>query len=85
MNKMIRRNTFDIQAAKQRCLRYRRRILDISQQVSALHIGSAYSCTEIVDCMFHGLLRRNLDGSFALYKVGVQKWHLSLETSRDRQ
>src|SRR6201984_3678084 len=63
MNKMIRRNAFDIQAAKERCLRYRRRILDISQQVGALHIGSAYSCTEIVDCMYHGLLRRNLDGS----------------------
>src|SRR5215831_19400696 len=63
MNKMIRRNTFDIQAAKERCLRYRRRILDISQQVGALHIGSAYSCTEIVDCMYHALMRRNLDGS----------------------
>src|SRR5215813_14956661 len=65
MNKMIRRNTFDIQAAKERCLRYRRRILDISQQVGALHIGSAYSCTEIVDCMYHALMRRNLDGSSA--------------------
>src|SRR5262249_38962377 len=63
MNKMIRRNTFDIQAAKERCLRYRRRILDLSQQVGALHIGSAYSCTEIVDCMYHALMRRNLDGS----------------------
>src|SRR5246127_808870 len=63
MNKMIRRNTFDIQAAKERCLRYRRGILDISQQVGALHIGSAYSCTEIVDCMYHALMRRNLDGS----------------------
>src|SRR5260221_8685366 len=63
MNKMIRRNTFDIPPAKERCLRYRRRILDISQQVGALHIGSAYSCTEIVDCMYHALMRRNLDGS----------------------
>ena len=63
MNKMSRHNLFDIDGAKKRCLRYRRRILDISQQVGALHIGSAYSCTEIVDCMYHGLLRRNLDGS----------------------
>src|SRR5882724_790496 len=62
MNKMIRRNTFDLPAAKARCLKYRRRILDISQQVGALHIGSAYSCTEIVDCMYHGLMRRGLDG-----------------------
>jgi len=63
MNKMIRRNTFDFRAAKERCLRYRRRILDISQQVGTLHIGSAYSCTEIVECMYHALMRRNLDGS----------------------
>src|SRR6266481_8891251 len=63
MNKMIRRNTFDADAAKTRCLRYRRRILDISQQVQALHIGSAYSCTEIVDAIYHGLMRRNLDGT----------------------
>src|ERR1700730_18394850 len=60
---MSRHNLFDIEGAKKRYLAYRRRILDISQQVGALHIGSAYSCTEIVDCMYHGLLRRNLDGS----------------------
>src|ERR1700724_1187243 len=63
MNKMIRRNTFDILAAKERCLRYRRRILDISQQVAALHIGSAYSCTEIADSFYNALMRQNADGS----------------------
>src|SRR3984893_16605510 len=62
MNKMVRLNSFDVKAANARCLRYRRRILDMSQQVGALHIGSAYSCTEIVDCMYHGLMRRSLDG-----------------------
>ena len=51
------RNSFDAAAARKRCLAYRRRILDISQQVSALHIGSAYSCTEIVDCIYNGLMR----------------------------
>jgi len=56
-------NGFDARLARERCRRYRRRILDISQQVAALHIGSAYSCTEIVDCMYHGLMRRNADGS----------------------
>lgn len=50
-------NRFDEAAARERCRRYRRRILDISQQVSALHIGSAYSCTEIVDCIYSGLMR----------------------------
>jgi transketolase len=63
MNEMGRRNFFDIRAARERCLRYRRRILDISQQVQALHIGAAYSCTEIVDCVYNGLMRRNLDGT----------------------
>src|ERR1700704_540015 len=63
MNKMDRRNAFELKAAQARCLKYRRRILDISQQIQALHIGSAYSCPEIVDCMYHGLMRRGLDGS----------------------
>ena len=56
-------NSFNTKEARERCRRYRRRILDISQQVQALHIGSAYSCTEIVDCFYHGLMRRNPDGS----------------------
>lgn len=56
-------NGFDPRQARERCWRYRRRILDISQQVQALHIGSAYSCTEIADCFYHGLMRRNPDGS----------------------
>ena len=58
---MSMRNNFDTRAALERCLRYRRRILDISQQVSALHIGSAYSCTEIVDAIYHGLMDRRRD------------------------
>ena len=58
-----RHNSFDTRAAKDRCRTYRRRILDISQQVQALHIGSAYSCTEIVDVIYHGLMRRGADGA----------------------
>jgi transketolase len=56
-----RRNSFDAAAAAERCRRFRRRILDISQQVSALHIGSAYSCTEIVDAIYFGLMDRERD------------------------
>ena len=63
MHDMTRRNSFDAAAARGRCLQYRKRILDISQQVQALHIGSAYSCTEIVDTIYHGLMRRNPDGT----------------------
>ena len=58
-----RSNRFNADAARERCRRFRRRILDISQQVSALHIGSAYSCTEIVDCIYYGLMRRRPDGA----------------------
>jgi len=39
-----------------RCRKYRRRILEISQQVSALHIAPAFSCTEIVDLIYNELL-----------------------------
>jgi len=58
------RNSFDTAAARRRCLTFRRRILDLSQRVSALHIAPAYSCMEMVDCVYHGLMRRDGDGSF---------------------
>ncbi|HUC62281.1 MAG TPA: transketolase [Alphaproteobacteria bacterium] len=63
MSAEMRLNSFDVAAARRRCLKFRKRILDVSQQVSALHIGSAYSCTEIVDCIYHGLMRRAPDGT----------------------
>jgi transketolase len=59
-----RLNSFDVAAARQRCLRYRRRILDISQQVSALHVAPAFSCLEIVDTLYNGLMTVGLDGRF---------------------
>ena len=52
-----RRNIFDSAVARARCKKYRRRILDMSQNVSALHIGGAFSCTEIVDCVYNDLMR----------------------------
>jgi transketolase len=52
-----RPNAFDVKAARARCKRYRRRILDMSQNVSALHIGGAFSCTEIVDGIYNELMR----------------------------
>lgn len=36
---------------------YRRRILDISQQVTALHVAPAFSCLEMVDLIYHVLMR----------------------------
>ncbi len=54
---------FDSAASRQRCLKYRRRILDISQQVTALHGAAAFSSMEMVDCIYHGLMRWNQDNS----------------------
>jgi transketolase len=60
----LRRNSLDLAAARRRCLGYRRRILDISQQVGALHIAPAFSCTEITDVLYNNLMRREADGNF---------------------
>jgi transketolase len=54
---------FDQAASQRRCMQYRRRILDISQQVSALHGAGAFSALEMVDCIYHYLMRRNPDGT----------------------
>jgi len=54
---------FDVEVSKDRCRRMRRRILDISQTVSALHIAPAFSCMEILDTIYFGLMRRARDGS----------------------
>lgn len=43
--------------AADRCRAYRKRILEISQQVSALHVAPAFSCMEIVDLIYHELKR----------------------------
>lgn len=48
---------FDVAVARRRCLFYRRRILDISQQVTALHVAPAFSCLEMVDLIYHVLMR----------------------------
>lgn len=65
-----RRNSFDVAAARQRCLRYRRRILDISQQVTALHVAPAFSCLEIVDTIYHGLMRRDAAHNPVMFRDG---------------
>jgi transketolase len=42
---------------QERCKRHRRRILEISQQVPALHIAPAFSCLEIVDTIYYDLMK----------------------------
>lgn len=48
----------NLQEAKQRCIRYRKRILRLSQKLGALHIAPAFSCLEIVDALYYGVMRR---------------------------
>lgn len=57
-------STFDVTAAKRRCLAYRRRILEISQTVTALHVAPAFSCLEITDVIYNTLMRRSNTGQF---------------------
>jgi transketolase len=57
-------NIFDTAAAAARCRAYRRRILDISQQVSALHVAPAFSCVEIVDALYNTIMRKSAGGGY---------------------
>lgn len=59
---------FDAAAARKRCLGYRKRILDISQKVSALHIAPAFSCLEMVDTIYGGLMRPGSEDTFLMSK-----------------
>jgi len=63
---------FDAAAARERCRKFRRRILDISQTVGALHIAPAFSCLELVDTVYFGLMNRtgnpDTDDTFILSK-----------------
>src|SRR5437762_8766761 len=63
---------FDIAAARARCRKFRKRILDISQTVGALHIAPAFSCLELVDTAYFGLMTRTgeseSDDTFILSK-----------------
>jgi transketolase len=56
------RNDLDAAAARERCKRHRKRILEMTQSVSALHIGGAFSSTEIVDCIYYELMRSGPGG-----------------------
>ncbi len=55
-------NSPDWAAARDRCNQYRRRILAVSQTVSALHVAPAFSCLEIVDAVYNILMRRTATG-----------------------
>ena len=50
------KNNYNIQDSINRCKKYRLRILEISQQVTALHIAPAFSSIEILDVIYNGLM-----------------------------
>ena len=52
MTKIEIRSEFKLEDSKERCRGYRKRILDISQKVTALHAAGAFSCAEIVDTIY---------------------------------
>jgi len=54
----------------ERCRQYRRRILNVSQRVTALHIAPAFSCTEIVDVVFNELMRHDDPADIFLMSKG---------------
>jgi len=48
-----------INNSKKRCKVFRKRILEMSQNVDALHISSAFSSTEIVENIYFNLMKKN--------------------------
>ena len=61
-------NKRDIKLTKKRCSIYRIRILEISQKVSALHLGGSFSCTEILDILFNKIMTKIEKKLFILSK-----------------
>lgn len=60
----VAKKPFDPEASLQRCKRIRKRILEISQEVSALHIGGSFSCVEIVETVYFSLMRHKDEAEY---------------------
>lgn len=59
---------FDKNKSLERCKQYRKKILEISQNVSAVHIGGAFSSTEILEIIFNYFLNNIEKKLFILSK-----------------
>ena len=59
---------FNSKKSKNNCLNYRKRILEISQKVSALHIGGSFSCTEVMEIIYSYFLSKNERDCFVMSK-----------------
>ena len=58
----------NIKNSKKRCKIYRKKILEISRNVSALHIGGSFSSIEILDVIYNDFLNKNKKDKFILSK-----------------
>ena len=58
----------EIKKSKKRSIKYRKRILELSQKVSALHLGGTFSCTEIMDLIFNAFLKKKDLDCFVMSK-----------------
>lgn len=52
------KNKYNIVSSKKRCKSLRLKLLEISQNVTALHLGGSFSSIEILDFIYYGLLSR---------------------------
>ena len=52
----------------ERCKKYRKNILKLSQNVPALHIGGSFSCTEILEVIYNYFLNSLEKDLFILSK-----------------
>ena len=48
----------NLKRSKERCKIFRKKILEISQTVPALHIGGSFSSVEILDVIYNEFLKR---------------------------
>ena len=48
-----------VKNSNKRCLKFRKRILDISQKVKALHAAGAFSCMEMLDLIYFSLMKKD--------------------------
>lgn len=55
---------FNHKESKNRIFKYRKRLLEIALTVPAIHIGGSLSCLHILDCIYHGMMKRKKNKLF---------------------
>ena len=65
---MFRKYKKKLTKSKLRCNIFRKKILELSQKVSALHLGGTFSCVEIMDCIFNILMKKDEKDYFIMSK-----------------